>query len=173
MIKFLIQSFKIIAVFFIALLVGILLSIPLSMYEFPGDLIPVAASEQVLLTNANYVDVHTGQVKTGQTLHIADGRILSISPQTQSVDNSVRIKDVSGAYIVPGLFDMHVHLHDRKYLGLYLAHGVTTVRNMRGLPMHLRWKKELQTGKWLGSNLFSSSPVLDGEKYAHALHDLA
>jgi cytosine/adenosine deaminase-related metal-dependent hydrolase len=55
---------------------------------------------------------------------------------------------------MPGLFDMHVHLHDRKYLGLYLASGVTTVRNLRGLPMHLRWKKELAQGQWLGSNLY-------------------
>lgn len=87
-------------------------------------------------------------------------------------DQGDRVIDAQGAYLIPGLFDMHVHVHDRKYLGLYLAHGVTSVRNTRGLPMHLRWKKELDQGQWLESNLFMSSPVLDGEKYAHALQQV-
>jgi hypothetical protein len=38
--------------------------------------------------------------------------------------------------------------------------------------MHLRWKRELEEGDWLGSNLFTSSPVLDGEKHAHALQQV-
>jgi hypothetical protein len=70
---------------------------------------------------------------------------------------------------MPGLFDMHVHAMDRKNLVLSLAYGVTSVRNMGGYPMHLRWKRELAEGEWLGSNLFSATPTMNGKENANPL----
>ncbi len=170
--KILATFLKYAVVAFLAVIVVLLLAIPLSILEMPGDLRPVDNTQAILLENANVVDVATGQVLAGQKLLLAGGRIRSLGVDVSPAGDSPRIIDLQGAYVIPGLFDMHVHLHDRKYLGLYLAHGVTTVRNMRGLPMHLRWKRELAAGQWLGSNLVTSSPVLDGEKYAHALQQV-
>ena len=155
-----------------SLLALILLAIPLSILEKPGDLRPVDNTQVLLLDNAQVVDVAAGEVIPGQKLLLVGGRIRAIGPEVADSGEAPRIIDLQGAYVIPGLFDMHVHLHDRKYLGMYLANGVTTVRNMRGLPMHLRWKQELASGEWLGSNLITSSPVLDGEKYAHALQQV-
>lgn len=156
----------------LGLLALLLLSIPISIFEIPADLLSVDNSPPLVLDNVNIVDVKTGQVFENRQILISDGLIESIqSAGTRSGPEYERI-DLEGAYIVPGLFDMHVHIHDRKYLALNLAYGVTSVRNMRGLPMHLRWKNELEQGQWLGSNLYTSSPVLDGEKYAHALQQV-
>ena len=156
----------------LGLLALLLLSIPISIFEIPGDLLKVDNSPSLALDNVNIVDVKTGEVLENRQILIADGLIASIqSAGTRSGPEFERI-DLEGAYIVPGLCDMHVHIHDRKYLALNLAYGVTSVRNMRGLPMHLRWKTELEQGRWLGSNLYTSSPVLDGEKYAHALQQV-
>lgn len=40
-----------------------------------------------------------------------------------------------------GLIDMHTHVWDKQELGLYLANGVTSIRNLWGYPMRLRIKK--------------------------------
>jgi hypothetical protein len=156
----------------LALLLTLLLSIPVSMFERPGDLLDVRASGRWSIDRVHLVDVRTGTVVRDRQLLIDDGRIADIRAAGTPVSAGEKVIDGQGAWIVPGLFDLHVHLHDRKYLGLNLAYGVTTVRNLRGLPMHLRWKRELGAGEWLGSNLYTSSPVLDGEKYAHALQQV-
>jgi hypothetical protein len=148
------------------------LAIPISIYERPDDLLAVTVPTDLVVDHVHVVDVRTGKILRDQQLQIVDGLIEGIEPAETSIAEGVTVIDAGGAYVTPGLFDLHVHIHDRKYLGLYLAYGVTTVRNMRGLPMHLRWKRELQTGEWLGSNLYTSSPVLDGEKYAHALQQV-
>jgi len=149
-----------------------LLSIPISIVETPSDLLKVDNSMPLLLDNVNVVDVKTGRILENSQLRIADGVISSIEPAGTLAGQEFKRIDLEGAYITPGLFDMHVHIHDRKYLALNLSKGVTSVRNMRGLPMHLRWKQELKDDRWLGSNLYTSSPVLDGEKYAHALQQV-
>jgi imidazolonepropionase-like amidohydrolase len=155
----------------LALLI-VLLSIPVSRFEHPGDLLAVKRSGRWLLDDVHLVDVNTGATLPDQQLLIANGRIAQIRAAGTPAAGSEHVIDGHGAWVTPGLFDLHVHIHDRKYLGLYLAHGVTTVRNMRGFAAHLRWKQELQAGEWLGSNLVTSSPVLDGEKYAHALQQV-
>lgn len=156
----------------LCVVIVVLLSIPISMYEMPDDLQSIDRTQEIVLNNVAYVDVTNGQIIKEQQIHLSAGRIVSIVPNTAQPGQQVRVIDLQGKYLVPGLFDMHVHLHDRKYLGSYLAYGVTSVRNLRGLPMHLRWRDELQSGDWLGSNLYTSSPVLDGEKYAHALQQV-
>lgn len=69
--------------------------------------------------------------------------------------------DGRGMTLMPGLIDMHVHVFDRTDLLLYLAHGVTTVRNMMGFEMHQRWRRELEMGVYPGPRLISASPTLN------------
>ena len=88
------------------------------------------------LDSVNVVDVRTGQVVENRRIQISGGMKGSIQAAgTRSGPEFERI-DLEGAYILPGLFDMR----------------------MRGLPMHLRWKAELEQGLWLGSNLYTSTP---------------
>lgn len=112
---------------FVALIV---VAIPISIYEMPDDLSPVGSKQDVVLDKANYVDVNTGKIIKNQQIHISNGKVLSIKPRTSTTHVQAKVIDLDRAYVVPGLFDMHVHVHDRKYLGLYLAYGVTSVRNM-------------------------------------------
>jgi len=171
-VKHLLLALKGFALAVVLLLGAGLLAIPLSIVEYPSDLLAVENNQSLALDHVTIVDVESGELLADRQLLIADGAIVAIAEAGAPVESSYRRIDAQSAYIVPGLFDMHVHVHDRKYLGLYLAYGVTTVRNMRGLPMHLRWQQELRSARWLGSNLHTSSPVLDGEKYAHALQQV-
>jgi imidazolonepropionase-like amidohydrolase len=102
-----------------------------------------------------------------QTVVIRDGQIQAVGPRgevTVPVD-AVRI-DGAGKYLMPGLADMHVHLEyfeDPSILKLFLANGVTTVRNMDGRPRILEWKKQIEEGTLLGPLIYTAGPLLDGD----------
>jgi len=139
----------------------------------PDDLMPVDNSKTLIIDNINIVSVTDNKLLTNRQLIIEKGLIKAIRPagfeQHEFYDpNNIQRINAKGAYVIPGLFDMHVHLHDRKYLMLNLAYGVTSVRSLRGQPMQLRWKQELNDNEWLGSNLYLSSPVL-AKADSHAL----
>ncbi|MDN3638704.1 amidohydrolase family protein [Simiduia curdlanivorans] len=150
----------------------ILGSIPAAWLDRPQDLPPVPVAKSYVLDNVHTLDVEHGKLNRHQQLTIRAGRITAIQPAGAAADPALTVIDGAGRYVTPGLTDMHVHLYDRKDLLLNLAYGVTSVRNLRGLPMHLRWRQELRQQQWLGANLYTASPVLDGPRYAHALQQV-
>lgn len=98
---------------------------------------------------------------------VRDGRIASIA-DADSVEIPVgaEVIDGGGAYLIPGLADMHTHLTpfdgDPDHLVLYLAHGVTTVRSMSGTPENLSWRERVKRGGLAGPAVYTSGPVLTG-----------
>jgi imidazolonepropionase-like amidohydrolase len=144
-------------------------SIPTARMEWPSDLQPVNNEQPLAIDNVNLVTMVDEQVLADRQLLIRNGIIERIEPAGVAVGDEYRHVDAEGAYLMPGLFDMHVHAMDRKNLVLSLAYGVTSVRNMGGYPMHLRWRQELAEGQWLGSNLFSATPTMNGRKNANPL----
>jgi hypothetical protein len=76
-------------------------------------------------------------------------------------DNAVII-DGRDRFLMPGLVDAHVHVHRESDLLLYLASGVTTVRNMKGEPKHLLWREEVLAGLRLGPTIHTTSPFIEG-----------
>ncbi|UAA37832.1 amidohydrolase family protein [Paraneptunicella aestuarii] len=114
------------------------------------------------LENANVVDVVSGKVTPSQRLLIHNGKIADVQAMSYKLSQQmVRIIDVKGAYVLPGLIDMHVHPYSRNALALALAHGVTHVRVMNGVEQHLQWRDELQKNLWLGSDMTVSSPIME------------
>lgn len=63
---------------------------------------------------------------------------------------------------MPGLVDMHVHLNDPDDGPVYVANGVTTIRNMWGFPETLEWRKDYASGKRLGPTVYTAGNLLDG-----------
>ena len=71
--------------------------------------------------------------------------------------------DASGKYILPGLIDAHVHF-DQDYMGvMFLAAGVTSVRNMRGYREHTDRIRRIREGSLTGPYIESTGPIFDGE----------
>lgn len=126
------------------------------------------------IENIQLVDVEQGKLLQGRTIVVEQGRIAQIlvADTASDIDSALPRIDGQGRYLIPGLVDMHVHVYDRRDLVTHLAYGVTTVRNLRGMPMHLRWREELQQGQWLGARLYTASPALSGPRYAHALQQV-
>ena len=65
---------------------------------------------RLILTNANVIDCVNPDPKTQATVVIEDGRILEIrddGPRTNNSEN--RVIDLAGSYLIPGLWDVHIH----------------------------------------------------------------
>jgi hypothetical protein len=79
-----------------------------------------------------------------------------------------------GKFLIPGLWDMHVHIWDVDLaFPLLVANGVTGVRNMGGHPDELMlWRKDLREGKRLGPRLIACGPVIDGDPPIHPDHSV-
>jgi len=64
---------------------------------------------RLALTNCNVIDCVTPEAKTGAAVMIEDGRIVEILGQGESDGPADQVIDLGGAYLLPGLWDVHVH----------------------------------------------------------------
>lgn len=128
----------------------------------------ITANNNVLaFVNVNVVPMDSERVVQNQTVIVRDGRIAAIgaAKRVRVPQGAVKI-DGRGQYLMPGLADMHVHLEyfDREaQLLLFLANGVTTVRNMDGRANILEWRKRIAAGNLLGPTIFTAGAILEGK----------
>ena len=87
------------------------------------------------IINGTVIDVVTGRTYPG-TLEIEGTRIKRILASEEPVPPGMETLDAKGQFIIPGLIDMHCHIHER-YASHFVASGVTTVRNTAGNVMLL------------------------------------
>ncbi len=118
--------------------------------------------EKLALTNVNIVSmVDNDSILKGKTVLIKNGRIKDIIEDSLDVPNTYTVVNLNGKYIAPGLIDMHTHIFDRSDLPMYLGYGVTTVRNMMGFPMNLRWRQQLNANEYPGPELITAAPTIN------------
>jgi imidazolonepropionase-like amidohydrolase len=114
-------------------------------------------------THVNLISMETEQLLEDQTVIVQGSKILQIGPTNKvPLSKNARQIDGSGKYLIPGLADLHVHLFSPDDLLSYLANGVTTVMNMDGGPMHLRWRDEVRRGSLLGPTIYTAGHTTDG-----------
>ncbi len=116
--------------------------------------------------NVHLVPMTENEIVANQTVVVRGDRIHQIGPVDDiKIPSGARIIDGQGAYLMPGLADMHVHLKGDwplPQLDLYLANGVTTVRDLDGRDFMLRWREEINGGKRLGPTILASCPIIRG-----------
>jgi imidazolonepropionase-like amidohydrolase len=120
----------------------------------------------LVLRGGTLVDVTSGKEVSRSVIVIRGERIEQIGAEGSAViPESAQIVEVPGKWIVPGLIDSHAHAGDDEdtLLSLYLANGVTTIRNPGGNITQLRLTRErLARREVVGPRLFFSGPLLDG-----------
>jgi imidazolonepropionase-like amidohydrolase len=122
-----------------------------------------AQEEPLVLTNVTVIDVAAGQARPGMTVVMREGRIAQVGTASKaSVPENARVVDARGKFLIPGLWDMHVHWWHTEQLTLALAHGVTGVRVMWGGPRHHERQKQTAAGTLLGPRQVIGSPIMDG-----------
>jgi imidazolonepropionase-like amidohydrolase len=133
-----------------------------------------ATRDLLVLQNATVVDVRTGTLQAEQTVVLERNRILSVGPsKSAKYPRNAASVNCHGLYVIPGLWDMHVHLVFGDWfpdaqeisLPLFVANGVTGVRDMGSeLDIVQGWRDEIEAGRMLGPRILTSGPMLDGPK---------
>src|SRR4051794_34456485 len=101
---------------FLALLASLLLALP------------VWSSEPVVITGATVIDGTGAPAQEGMSLVIEGNRIVALGKAADIVTPAdARVIRAAGKFLIPGLWDMHVHWYDEPSLPLFLVNGVTGV----------------------------------------------
>src|SRR5438067_146666 len=101
---------------------------------------PARVEGPLAITHVKVVPMDVERLLPDHTVVVEDGRITSVTPSGSddaAAPAGMRVVDGAGRYLLPGLADMHVHYWDAGEAALFLANGVTHVRNMWGAPFHL------------------------------------
>jgi imidazolonepropionase-like amidohydrolase len=130
----------------------------------------------VVIRHVTIVDVEHARLLPGQAVATAGDRIVAVGMDADLARSwsAARTVDGQDRFLIPGLWDMHVHFgggqelveENRALLPLYVAHGITTVRDASGdlADDVLSWRRAIAEGSLRGPMLYSSGPKIEGMK---------
>src|ERR1700733_770994 len=154
---------RIFATFWLAVLTGLCQS---AFCQAPTPVTTIA------ITHVTVINPGTSSVQANRTVVITGDHIAAVSDAAKAQPpKDARVIDATGQYLIPGLWDMHVHSAFGDWfpggrdiiLPLYVANGVTGVRDMGGdVPVLFAWRKDIANGHIIGPRMIISGPMLDG-----------
>ena len=132
-----------------------------------------ATDDTLALTHATLIDATGRPPLTDRTIIVRGDRIRKIGESRKTTPpKNARVVDVSGKYVIPGLWDAHVHARgtpelfadNEAWFTLYIANGITGVREMGGdyVDSIFRWRTEAARNTRLGPRILSSGPKVEG-----------
>lgn len=130
---------------------------------------PGRQSRSLAIRNVTVIPVTGAQPIPNATVLIRDERIVAIGPATEVVvPAGARVVEGAGKFLLPGFIEMHAHLSKTRAsaLGLFIANGVTTVRDTGGDHEELlKWRREVRgevPGRVrLGPRILMAGPYLE------------
>ena len=128
----------------------------------------------VIIRHVTIVDVEAAKTVEAQAVVLKGADIVAVGTDAAIAKDwrAGRTVDGNGRYLIPGLWDMHVHFgggpelieENRALLPLYVANGITTIRDASGdLPEQvLAWRREIASGSLFGPRLLTSGAKIEG-----------
>jgi len=122
----------------------------------------------LVFTHATVIDATGAPAKTDMTVVVKGDRIEALGKTgILAVPQNARVVDATGKFLIPGLWDMHIHPYDRNdadkgYLAIFIANGITGIRIQWGFPLHHKWREEIMAGKLIGPRMVIASPAFNG-----------
>lgn len=136
------------------------------------------SQQSLLIKNVYVVDVVNATTsKKPQDLLIEGKTIKKIGPTgTINPQENTQIHQAKGAYVIPGMWDMHAHPDDpevwrfnpqnnqkTQLMPQFVLHGVTGIRDMAGdMTLINEWRDKIKSGALLGPQIVAGGPLLDG-----------
>lgn len=153
-----------------ALFLVAVISLVFAVTGYPSALKPMRpAPGAIQFDNVRLISMTPGapQIQDEMSVLVVDGAISAVGPRgSTSLPDRLKATEIdhidgAGRTLMPGLIDAHVHIWDESELAGYLAHGVTGVRNMSGMPFHLPLAKRIEGRRILGPELITTGPILN------------
>ncbi|HTD03255.1 amidohydrolase family protein [Undibacterium sp.] len=129
----------------------------------------------LILKAASVIDVTSGRVLPQQAVVTRGDTIIAVVNESELHRyKAKKVVDLAGKYVMPGLWDTHVHFgggktlieENKALLPLYLANGITTVRDCAGdlSGTVFKMREDIAAGRLMGPTIFMSGPKLEGYK---------
>lgn len=134
-----------------------------------GSIVKAQSAESFIIKNVNIVNVETGKVLLNQDVFIENGKVSQIN-RSGNKKTTLRTIDGSGKFLIPGLWDFHVHAlafpeEDKFSLPVYVANGVTGIRDLgsfRALTELKEIQNAAQQNKLVSPRIVLTGAVVDG-----------
>src|SRR5712691_6873036 len=133
-----------------------------------GQAQPTPKSKSLVLAHATVIDATGAPAKRNMSIVIVDGRIVALGKTGKvRVPADAEVIDATGKFLIPGLWDMHIHSggyeNGKKYFPLLIANGITGIRDM-GSPLDeiLRLRREVEAGEIIGPHMIIAGPIVQG-----------
>jgi Amidohydrolase family/Tetratricopeptide repeat len=126
---------------------------------------PTPVQSVLVLTHVTIIDGTGSPAQPDMAVVITGKRISEIAPSKKiRMPKGAEIVPENGKFLIPGLWDMHVHPHGKEYLPLFIANGVTGIRIMWGNAENHDWRKEVDAGTLIAPHMLIASPIIDGPR---------
>ena len=117
----------------------------------------------VAFVGVNLIPMDRERVVKDQTVVVRRGRIAQAGDSASiKIPPGAVVVDGRGNYLMPGLADMHTHTWGEADFVLFIANGVTTIRNMWGTDLQLAWREGIANGTVVGPTIYTAGPLIDG-----------
>jgi imidazolonepropionase-like amidohydrolase len=134
-----------------------------------------SAQASLVLTDVTVIDGSAAAVRTSRTVIIAGDRIAAIvdATDTTAIPKGAHVIRARGMFLIPGLWDMHVHLRAQDLPAL-VAYGVTGARDMGNVLSDVdSWRAQIAAGTLVGPRIFRVGPILNGKTFGPAQVEVA
>jgi hypothetical protein len=128
--------------------------------------LPLRAQSAIAVTNVTVIDGTGAKPKSDQSVLVASGRIVAVGRTSRvKLPEGAQVVDGTGKFLIPGLWDMHVHGTGTAHFSeLYIANGVTGVRDMFTPMSDIQAeRKTIQNGQ-AGPHIVAAGRIVDGPK---------
>lgn len=126
----------------------------------------------LVISNPTIIQISDGSLLINKDVLVKGGKIEAIVPHKNVYPKSIQIVDAKGKFLMPGLWDMHMHFgggdslieENKNLLPLFIAHGITAVRDAAAdLSIEvIKWRNQIAAGQLFGPTIFTSGPKLEG-----------
>lgn len=128
----------------------------------PTGFQPPEQATAYLIRNVAVLDPDENMLSPPQDVLVVGGLIEAMGNLAgHAMPTGVHVVDGTGLVLMPGLMDLHVHIFDEADLAASLVHGVTTVRNLGGMPFHLPMARRIAEGRLAGPRLITTGTILN------------
>jgi hypothetical protein len=129
----------------------------------------IPTSQSLVFNHVTVIDATGATPMPDMTVVLTGERITTIGQSGRvTIPRGARVVNATGKYLIPGLWDMHVHLSWTKVsaLPVLIANGITSVRDLGGRLSELdEWRTKIAAGLLTGPRIIRAGPILNGQKF--------